>query len=717
MSRSFMFAVALLLGLAISAQVIAVPTQIRLIGITGKQNTGESGIDPNDDKLFEINITNAGVTPLVKLPFVPDTTAIGFNPQDGLLYRTAGSGSYRNDPNRIAFNDNHYMQTVDVYSQDYPQVGIFNANAQGDTGFGPYGLPAPRPTFILPAERRTDDQTDSSFQQDGPNEYHALRDLTWSSSENLFYGADERGIYKLTPEGESTFVGKPEGLDPKGITFFTVGGERKLLLGDKRGSTLSTIDPMTGQVVGDPVTLLNEAMQPLASVVSLVEHPDGTTLYGISNILDGDDSLARELIRINPVTGMTTAIGILDTGDAFMADLAFVFIDAPVIHTWNIDANGNWSTAANWTNGEPNAVGEAASFAGVITAPRTVTVDGPKTVGSLTFDNAQSYTLAGAGPLTINSNAAATINVVNGSHTISAPLSIAAGKTVTKSGAGTLTISGTQTHGAGAVLVASAGTTNLDSDAGTNLSLQANAAVNLGATQHLGGVQIGAGATLQVATGPSKSLVTPTLTIAGTPAAPTGKLDLTTNSGIVNYTGTSPADSIRQQILAGRGGAGLGKTWNGQGITSSAAAAAEAETRSVGYAENATMPLGAYTNFRGQPVDDTTVIMAFTRTGDANLDGVVNDDDVTIVGATYAPGVAGGTWARGDFDYNGFVDDDDVTLLGVFYDPSAAPLIAPPAEPGANGVAAVPEPGTVALLITGLLGILLAVVPSKARQG
>jgi hypothetical protein len=666
-----------------------------LIGITGKQNSGESGIDPNDDKLFEINITNAAVTPLVKLPFVPDTTAIGFNPQDGLLYRTAGSSAYRNDPNRIAFNDNHYMQTVDVYSQDYPQEGIFNANAQGDANYGPYGLPAPRPTWVLPAERRTNEQTDPSFRQDGPNEYHALRDFTWSSSENLFYGADEKGIFKLTPEGESTFVGHPGGLEPKGISFFTIGGERRLLLGERDGPTLSTIDPMTGQIVGNPITLVNEAMQPLAGILSLAEHPDGTSLYGISKIVDGGgDSIARELVRINPVTGVTTPIGVLDTGNAFMADLAFVFIDAPVIHTWNVDANGNWSTAANWTNGEPNAVGDAASFVGVITAPRTVTVDGPKTVGSLTFDNAQSYTLDGAGPLTINSNAAATINVVSGSHTISAPLTIAAGKTVTKSGAGTLTISGTQTHGAGAVLVASAGTTNLNSDAGTNLLLQANAAVNLGATQHLGGVQIGAGATLQVATGPSKSLVTPTLAIAGTPTAPTGKLDLTTNSGIVNYTGTSPADAIRQQILSGRGGSGLGKTWNGQGITSSAAAAAEAETRSVGYAENSAMPLGPLTTFRGQPVDDTTVIMAFTRTADANLDGVVNDDDVTIVGATYAPGVAGGTWARGDFDYNGFVDDDDVTLLGALYDPSATPI----AAPAIGSVAAVPEPSTVILL-------------------
>ena len=68
--------------------------------------------------------------------------------------------------------------------------------------------------------------------------------------------------------------------------------------------------------------------------------------------------------------------------------------------------------------------------------------------------------------------------------------------------------------------------------------------------------------------------------------------------------------------------------------------------------------------------------MAFTRTADANLDGVVNDDDVTIVGASYAPGVAGASWAVGDFDYNGFVDDDDVTLLGVLYDPGAPPLAA-----------------------------------------
>jgi uncharacterized protein YjbI with pentapeptide repeats len=177
--------------------------------------------------------------------------------------------------------------------------------------------------------------------------------------------------------------------------------------------------------------------------------------------------------------------------------------------------------------------------------------------------------------------------------------------------------------------------------------------------------------------------------------------DLTDNAAIIDYpeAGPSPDAAIREQIISGRDGAGLGATWNGQGITSSNAATAnatDAESRSVGYAENSAMPLGALTTFRGQPVDATSVLITFTRTGDANLDGLVNDDDVTIVGATYAPGVSQPSWALGDFDFNGFVDDDDVTLLGAFYNPSAPPLAATP-ESSAATVSAVPEPATLVL--------------------
>ena len=149
------------------------------------------------------------------------------------------------------------------------------------------------------------------------------------------------------------------------------------------------------------------------------------------------------------------------------------------------------------------------------------------------------------------------------------------------------------------------------------------------------------------------------------------KLDINDNALIVNYTGASPEAAIRAKIIEGRGGVGLGNgTWTGNGITSSAAAAANAlnpESRSVGYANNGSLPLGAYTTFRGQPLDATSVVITFTVTADADLDGKVDDDDVTITNATYAPGVAQPHWALGDFDYNNFVDDDDVTLVGALY--------------------------------------------------
>jgi hypothetical protein len=166
-------------------------------------------------------------------------------------------------------------------------------------------------------------------------------------------------------------------------------------------------------------------------------------------------------------------------------------------------------------------------------------------------------------------------------------------------------------------------------------------------------------------------------------------LDINDNALIVNYTGASPEAAIRAKILEGRGGAGIGNgNWDGTGITSGAAAAANAlnpESRSIGYANNGSLPLGAYSTFRGQPLDATSVVMTFTVTGDANLNGTVDDDDVTITNATYAPGVSQPHWALGDYDYNGFVDDDDVTLLGALYktdqafshtSPAPAPLMA-----------------------------------------
>jgi autotransporter-associated beta strand protein len=401
------------------------------------------------------------------------------------------------------------------------------------------------------------------------------------------------------------------------------------------------------------------------------------------------------------------------------------------------------------------------------------------TVRSLSIRNsAASYTVAGSGGgrLTLESNSGnASIVVEPGNlrnHTISAGLTLGSNTDINIAG-GTLTLAGQQNWGGRAVNVGSgqlryAPTAAASGTAGASLSIGSAATVELAGTASatsdgtghvnitnngslavpainyaVGGIDgngttmvgsqadvvvlppaltanhvrqsslvIGNGSAVNTRAGGGTSVLG-SLSIFGTPAAPLAEFDLNNNAAILNYTGASPIDTVRQQILASRGSAGLGATWGGLGISSSAAAAAAAtdpESRSIGFAENATMPLGPYATFRGQPVDDTSILMAFTRTGDANLDGVVNDDDVTIVGATYAPGLPQASWALGDFDFNGFVDDDDVTLLGVFYDPSAPPL----AAPGAS-VVAVPEPGTVTLLLTGLLGCLLALVRKKSR--
>ena len=364
--------------------------------------------------------------------------------------------------------------------------------------------------------------------------------------------------------------------------------------------------------------------------------------------------------------------------------------EAPLVPTWNVDTSGVWSLLANWNGAVPNAPAARAAFADVITAPRTVTLDDPITLGRLEFDSSSSYTIAGPNVLAIDAaNGKAQINVARGSHTIGARLHL-----IDNTEIGVSPADSTLTMTAGV----NAPNVNIEkTGAGT---LAVNHLLAEGLSINAGKVEI-----TPVAGAPGASVLGG-LAIAGA-TAPTATLDLTTGAIVIDYTGTSPAATIHQQILSGRGGSGLGADWNGMGITSSAAAPAnttEPESRSIGYAENGILPLGPYTSFRGQAVDDTTLLMAFTRTGDANLDGVVNDEDVTIVGATYAPGVAQPHWALGDFDYNGFVDDVDVTLLSMFYDPAATPIAMAAAL---SQPAAVPEPASFLLLASGFAVMLI----------
>jgi hypothetical protein len=266
----------------------------------------------------------------------------------------------------------------------------------------------------------------------------------------------------------------------------------------------------------------------------------------------------------------------------------------------------------------------------------------------------------------------------------------------------------TATPGAGRLIPNGVGFMEFRSGTGTNTVTLTNGVSRLDSTVALGGTldtTVAAGAELVTKRLRQNSLTLvgnakATLVQAGTQTAVSrlnslsmdaaGTLDLNDNSMVIDFTDTNPANiqsalnAIRNLITVGRGGPGIGNgTWTGTGITSSAAREAnlnDPESRSLGFAHNGSLPLGSYANWRGQAVDTSTFLIGFTRTGDATLDSLVDDNDVTILGAVY-PLPTGGTWALGDFDYTGSVDDNDATLLGAFYNPSAAPFPAPAPAP------------------------------------
>ncbi|MCS7033009.1 MAG: autotransporter-associated beta strand repeat-containing protein, partial [Phycisphaerae bacterium] len=342
------------------------------------------------------------------------------------------------------------------------------------------------------------------------------------------------------------------------------------------------------------------------------------------------------------------------------------------------DGGGTWSTGSNfwenfggrnyaWQNDAANAV----TFGTTGGSGATVTVDGAKTVRSLTF--VQNYTLNGASISIaegITANTSATINApvafLSGNHTHS----VAAGAQLTMGqitgGAG---LSLTKTGPGGLRFATSTHTGGINVNAGT---LIADRLSN-------GTLSIAAGATAQVTAkgapnSPGGTTIVPELNLAGTPASPTAALDLTNNSFVIDYLTLGSLETDTRQRLS----AGLS---SGQGILSSMASLA----RRLGYADNAGLGL---TVFNGQAVDSTSLLIMFTVTGDSNLDGAADLTDFAALGSNFN---LAGNWRKGDFNYDGAVDLADFSLLAAQFNQTLPAGLTRPSP--------VPEPSTLGLLL------------------
>jgi hypothetical protein len=318
--------------------------EIKLLAISGNQE-----VNPNlDESIYEIDLTNAKPEFIKKLTQVPGGVAFGWNPVNGLLYHTSGDSSWSDDTTSNGYRDNEYMETYDLDTGDI--VAVYNANPPppdpAPNDISVWGLPAPRPDWVLPDPRRSVGQTDPMWQNEpgvgqGPDEIGQIRGMAWSQAKQLWYVTSFSGLFKATPGGGAEFVGQPEddpgtsadeGSDLKGITLYhdPVTHEQRYLVGVKRDFAIWDIDTETGQLSNRvEVTLVDENGAQVGpdendGILALAQDPATGILYGIDRHPDSV-TLGRNLFTIDPETGVGVVIGQLEveSGDTAMASLQF----------------------------------------------------------------------------------------------------------------------------------------------------------------------------------------------------------------------------------------------------------------------------------------------------------------------------------------------------------------------------------------------------------
>ncbi len=117
---------------------------------------------------------------------------------------------------------------------------------------------------------------------------------------------------------------------------------------------------------------------------------------------------------------------------------------AQVNGSWNLTGGGSYGTASNWSGNAVPGNGGTATFGPIIGASSVVTLNVNTTLGGLTFQGTNAYTLAPSGGNSITLNGLRRVDVISGTHTINAPISGTVG--LNKVGTGTLVLGGSSTY-------------------------------------------------------------------------------------------------------------------------------------------------------------------------------------------------------------------------------------------------------------------------------
>jgi hypothetical protein len=102
--------------------------------------------------------------------------------------------------------------------------------------------------------------------------------------------------------------------------------------------------------------------------------------------------------------------------------------------------------------------------------------------------------------------------------------------------------------------------------------------------------------------------------------------------------------------------------------------------------------------FGGINVSTTDIIIMYTWGGDADMNGELNGDDYFFIDSNILNSGSVFGFTKGDFDYNGEINGDDYFIIdaNITFAQNSPPF--PTGAGGGAALAAVPEPGSVALL-------------------
>jgi hypothetical protein len=388
-------------------------------------------------------------------------------------------------------------------------------------------------------------------------------------------------------------------------------------------------------------------------------------------------------IKLQNVTGP----GFDEYADTFVTNLQWT---GTASNSAAADVSGTWnSSTTNWNGGGTVNVAwteycdaQFGAGSGTNASPVTVTLAGPHTVDTITFNaNSPAYTLTGSsislegdgqGNGIIDNMLSATIasNIVLPQAGNSVGISVASG--------GSLNLTGTWTNNnaTDTLTKSGSGVLNMHNLSIAGLSITGGT-LALTAGGGTAGTSVISGGTLAISGGGALDINDHGMVIEyGSNPSPVGDLSFVPNSGARSY----PANSIQAYAQSGINGL----NWNGPGIMSSYAENDPTGLTAVGivdendlgiYPTNYTVAGGGTGTWMGQSITDTNnVLVRLTYYGDGNLDGVVNRLDVSALSQGYS-GLAGYVgWSDGDYNYDGQINRNDVSLLAASYVFQGAPL-------------------------------------------